>query len=241
MPKFFVLSDVHGFYDEMIAALNAAGFDKDNPDHWLIHCGDAFDRGSQPLEVMNYFLSLPRAVLIRGNHEDLLLDCCNRMYWYDYDVSNGTYHTICNLGDYSGLTCTFDDACIHTKGVIKPYINRLVNYFETKNYVFVHGWIPVIPNWRDAHFYDWDQATWLNGIDMARKGITEPGKTIVCGHWHCSYGHMLDSIGTDNLISEFNEDANWEPYYSDGIIAIDRCTAYTGEVNVLVIEDEFLD
>ena len=52
---------------------------------------------------------------------------------------------------------------------------------------------------------------------------------------------MLDSIKTDNWISEFDEDAIWDPYYSDGGIAIDACTAHPGKVNVLVIEDEFLE
>ena len=28
MPKFFVFSDVHGFYDEFIKTLNEAGYDK---------------------------------------------------------------------------------------------------------------------------------------------------------------------------------------------------------------------
>ena len=30
--KFFVLSDIHSFYDEMISALNEAGYDRDNKD-----------------------------------------------------------------------------------------------------------------------------------------------------------------------------------------------------------------
>ena len=97
------------------------------------------------------------------------------------------------------------------------------------------------PDWRNAHYSEWEQARWLNGIDMARKGLVEPGKTIVCGHWHCSYGHMLQSLPTGNWLSEFEENAIWEPYYSNGVIAIDRCTAHTGQVNVLVLEDEFLE
>ena len=36
MPKFFVFSDVHGFYDEFVKALDEAGYDKNNPEHWLI-------------------------------------------------------------------------------------------------------------------------------------------------------------------------------------------------------------
>ena len=33
MKKYFIVADVHGFYDEMIDALNEAGFDKNNENH----------------------------------------------------------------------------------------------------------------------------------------------------------------------------------------------------------------
>ena len=36
---------------------------------------------------------------------------------------------------------------------------------------------------------------------------------------------------------EFGEDADFSPYYGPGIIAIDACTAFSGKVNCLVIED----
>ena len=36
MPKLFVVSDIHGFYDEMMNALDEAGFDPSNEEHWLI-------------------------------------------------------------------------------------------------------------------------------------------------------------------------------------------------------------
>ena len=54
MPKFFVTSDVHGYYDEMKNALDNAGFDPENEEHWIVVCGDLWDRGSQPVEVMRY-------------------------------------------------------------------------------------------------------------------------------------------------------------------------------------------
>ena len=40
---------------------------------------------------------------------------------------------------------------------------------------------------------------------------------------------------------EFGEGADFSPYYGDGVIAIDACTAYSGNVNVLVLEDDLLD
>ena len=263
MPKFFCVSDIHGFYNEMRTALDNAGFDPNNEEHWLIVCGDVWDRGGQPVEVMNYLNSLPRKVLVKGNHESLLQELCERGYPGNHDVSNGTYDTVCEFGGAEEGKC-FEECCILTEQRTKKFIYSMVNYFETKNYIFVHGWIPVVskdglpmyyrnnrkfefyPSWRYAHAGEWDQAIWLNGIDMARKGFVEPGKTIVCGHWHCSYGHYIDALkdalanDTDLKVEEFGSTAIWEPYYSDGVIAIDRCTAYTGEINVLVLEDEFL-
>ena len=69
MPKFFVISDVHSFYTPMKEALDAAGFDPDDEDHWLISCGDNFDRGSESVEVLRYLRRLQRKILIKGNHE----------------------------------------------------------------------------------------------------------------------------------------------------------------------------
>ena len=260
MPKLFVVSDVHGFYDELIDALNKAGFDKDNPNHYLISCGDTMDRGGQPAEVMHYLKNLPRKVLIKGNHESLIEECIEQGYWRSHDMSNGTFDTICELGA-AGKDRNFEECCVIAESRVKDFFASMVNYFETKNYIFVHGWIPLTvkdklplyytrnrifeynPDWRHAHHSEWEQARWLNGIDMSIEGFVEPGKTIICGHWHCSYGHMLDSTVTtrDWQISEFGDDAIWDPYYGDCMIAIDRCTAHTGEVNVLVIEDEFLE
>ena len=76
-------------------------------------------------------------------------------------------------------------------------------------------------------------ARWVNGMDAAKAGIIEEGKTIVCGHWHCSYGHSeYEGIG-----SEFGPDADFDPYYGQGIIALDACTGYSKRVNVVVLED----
>jgi len=40
MKKFFVFSDVHGFYKELMKALDDKGFDMENPNHYIISCGD---------------------------------------------------------------------------------------------------------------------------------------------------------------------------------------------------------
>ena len=249
MPKLFVTSDIHSYYTELIMALKNAGFDENNDQHWLIVCGDCFDRGPDSSKVWKYLLDLPRKVLIKGNHEQLLVDCCERGYPQSYDISNGTANTIFHLG----YGYEFEDMCKYTLVKIRPFVDKMVNYFETEHYIFVHSWIAVInkdglpahytknrrfeynPDWRNASQKEWDEATWGNPFDMAERGFNQTGKSIVFGHWHCSAG-WAKAEGR----SEFGEDAKFDPYYGDGIIAIDACTAHTKKVNVLVIEDEFL-
>ena len=253
MPKLFVVSDIHGFYDEFCEALDEAGFDPENENYWLITCGDHWDRGDQPVEVMDYLMELPRKVLIKGNHEQLFNECCERGYWCSHDISNGTFDTICTLGgaDYGR---SFDECCIIAEQRAKPFFNGMVNYFETEHYVFCHGFIPVNCNddlpmyyqhnrkfskkedWRTAHQYEWDDAMWLNGMKMARDGFGIE-KCIVVGHYHTSWGHYV----AGHCESEFDEDADFSTfYYEDKLIAIDACTAHTGKVNVLVLEDNFI-
>lgn len=88
-----------------------------------------------------------------------------------------------------------------------------------------------ISSWREADREQWNQARWFNGMDAAQ--TADENKTIVCGHWHTSYGHSkYEHKGT-----EFGEDADFSPYYGPGIIAIDACTAFSGKSNCLVIED----
>lgn len=253
MPKFFVVSDVHGFYDEMRIALDEAGFDPNNEEHWLISCGDNWDRGGQPVEVMRYLQNLPRKVLVKGNHESLLQDLCERGYPGSHDFSNGTYDTVCEFGG-AGLGRSFDECCIIAEQRTKKFIYSMVPYFETKNYVFTHGYIPVncddgLPmyyrrnrkfskkeDWRESHASEWEQAMWLNGMEMVHNGF-DIEKCVVVGHWHSSWGRMVFENGP-----EFGECADFSPYYyDDKLIAIDGCAAYSGKVNVLVLEDEFLE
>lgn len=264
MPKFFCCSDIHSAYTPWMRALSDAGFDENNSDHKIVVCGDLFDRLDESLQVYEFtktMIEKDKLIYILGNHESLMEDCVSRGFPYSADHYNGTSKSIIDLAPNAE---NFYEACEIVLEKMKPLLDKAVNYFETKNkYIFVHGWIPLTckdnlpkyyarnrkfeynPDWRHAHYSEWEQSRWLNGVDMARNGFIEPGRTIVCGHWHCSYGHMIDDMkknGVENsVVKEFGDTAIWEPYYGDGIIALDRCVAHTNEINVLVLEDEFME
>lgn len=245
MPKFFVTSDIHSAYTPLKKALDEKGFDPNNENHWLVVCGDVFDRMDESNEVLKFLMSLKRKVLVRGNHDYLLEECCMREYPAWHDVSNGTKKTIEDIGGASEGR-SFDECCNITWNRTAAYRNLLQNYFETQNYIFVHSWIPTISqnggyhqydkNWRNATNSRWDKAMWGNPFELADVWLNQTGKTIVFGHFHTSYAYSKYEG-----FSEFGEDAKFDIYYGKDYIGLDACTAYTGKVNVLVIEDEFLD
>ncbi len=86
-------------------------------------------------------------------------------------------------------------------------------------------------DWRDASPSSWQDARWINGIDAVKSCPAE--KTVLCGHWHCSYGHAK----YEHRGSPFGPDADFSPYRAPGVIALDACTAFSGRVNVVILED----
>lgn len=248
--NYYVTSDIHGFYSEYRQALATAGWDDDTGQRKIVLLGDIFDRGSEALLLQAFILDLlakNEIILVRGNHEDLFerLIIEDRCMPYEGHIRNGTYDTALQLTGFDPITaitqyCRFSEAARDTP-LHKQIIPAMRNYHETQNYIFVHGWIPCIKegdeytccaNWRDASEVEWAKARWYNGIQAA--ATVRDDKTIICGHWHTSYGYS-HFWGKG---SEFGPDACFAPYYNAGIIAIDGCTAHSGIVNVLVLDDE---
>ena len=239
--KYFVSADIHGFYDEWIEALKEKNFDVNNPEHKIILCGDLFDRGRQPKEIIDFILShKDKFILIRGNHEDLMQEMIIRNKNTSMDLSNGTAQTIVDLYP-AWLITEFDLSKIAKETGLQEVLDLCVNFYETNKYIFVHGWIPIIENcylydknWRHARNERWKKARWQNPVLMYKHQLYEPNKTIVCGHWHCSaLWHELDPI----QYSEFDDNAKFEPFITKNMIALDSCTAYTRKVNVIVLKD----
>lgn len=238
--KYFVCADIHGFYDEWIDALNKGGFDINNPNHKIIVCGDLFDRGRKPKEIIDFILSnKDKFVLIRGNHEDLMQSMIYRNDYTVADVKNGTVQTILDLCPEWKMS-DLDLVTIAKKTRLQEVLDMCVDYFETEDYIFVHGWIPTKEytkqydsDWRNADANRWYMARWTNPVEMYNNKIFEPNKTIVCGHWHCS---ALWHAQNPNKYDEFGTKECFVPFITKDIIALDACTVYTKKINVIVRE-----
>ena len=109
-------------------------------------------------------------------------------------------------------------------------------------YLFTVGYLAELTQKKDtspktlksATDAEWAEARWENGISMAVEcGAIIPNKTIVCGHWHTSFGHKL--VG--KIKNEFGADEDFSPFYANGIIALDACTSHSKKINCIVIDD----
>ncbi|MBQ9745218.1 MAG: metallophosphoesterase [Clostridia bacterium] len=238
--KLFVASDIHGHYAELMRALENAGFDKDNEEHIFVSCGDLFDRGRENLRVYGFVKALERKILIRGNHEDMLLDVFKRGKITVTEVYNGTDVTLEELIGEDAIDANGRfDKMAHAAKIreMTDFIASMEDYFETENYVFTHGWLPIAfderfphvsESWRSASAEEWKDARFLEWQQLYNVGALLAGKTIVCGHRPARMGAMFDSSREPDCS---------EPFYGDGMIAIDAGTVRSGRVNVLVIEE----
>jgi serine/threonine protein phosphatase 1 len=233
--KYFLFSDVHGEYDALITSLEAAGFDISNKEHMLIGLGDYFDRGLQNEFVLAFLMAMQeqgRIKLIRGNHDDMLLDflTLNVMEAFHNLRHNGLDKTIDSL---AGEKVRFPDlpSYITAKSkVLKNYPNlieflkNMEEVINIDNYVLSH-----------AGFFARDDGTlivdnWNHTAVMVkyRAEFFDKNKTYIFGHWHAEKLNKLMNISTGNP----------NKFIYKNFIGIDATTNITKKVTIHVIETD---
>lgn len=252
MSQYFITSDVHGFFDELMVALNSKEFDVNNSDHKLIILGDLFDRGPDNRKVYEFVKSLgDRFIYVRGNHEDLLGECVREIvsgrevsehHWHNRTVDTIAEFTQMNTNVFRGFV-RWENVNQTTWEVMKPILDwideKSVDCYELGDNVFVHGWIPSTfrKNWTKEN---WQRARWYNGMKMWKNGYCLEDKIIWCGHWCCSYGWSK----IRQKYKEFPQknrkewEKSFQPFVDDGIITLDSCVTYSKFLNCVVYDEE---
>jgi serine/threonine protein phosphatase 1 len=219
--------------------LEQAGFDRECEEHIFVSCGDLFDRGCENKKVYDFVCGLKNKILIMGNHEERLIQVLRSGVISELEVSNGTDATIFEM---LGRDVVDEDGRFDTEGhavkigELTEFLESMIDYYETENYVFTHGWLPIVfegrypkvdENWREASKADWHEARWLEWQQLYGVGALLEGKIIVCGHRPSFLAHVYDHSRSNDCS---------EPFYGEGMIAIDGGTERTGRINVLVIQ-----
>ena len=135
METTYVVGDIHGCYDKLIALMDKINIDLDSEK--LVFLGDYIDRGPDSYEVVEYLINLkkkyPDIVFLKGNHEDMLEKYIAETDRFTYLINGGQQ----TLESYSRYYKPTDDSLIpetHFK-----FFESLVLYHETDHYIFVHA------------------------------------------------------------------------------------------------------
>lgn len=236
-------------------------------------------------------LPLERRILIRGNHEYLFRDMVDRGYAESHDEHNCTNETLYQLNSWNDkekrkeyykalMTRDGTEASLlrieesyygKRRKLFKSEISRKVrdwmmgdewiNYWETPNYIFTHGFIPLsqdidwetsealgyivkrgLPyyreDWRNATATEWEDASWFNwsaNFMAIKQGCNKTGKYIVVGHWHTS---DLFNYLANTKLDKYNCPIFISNKYK--IIGLDACTAGSKKINIAILYENQL-
>lgn len=168
----YVMSDIHGCYDKFIEMLKLINFN-DNDELYIL--GDIFDRGPEPIKILDHIIGNKNIYLIKGNHEQMFIDAIDHkdyMHWY---CSGGqvTHEKIMELGQ-------------EKEQQIYDYIKSLPIIKIVDNFILVHAnlYTP-----RNYELLNEDELIKIQNNDHTlwdREHIGEEKRykdyTIICGH-----------------------------------------------------------
>lgn len=245
--KYLFVSDIHGEYDKLMAALEP--YDITDRNVTIVVLGDAFDRGPNSKDVLDFCLR-SNVICVWGNHDLRLAD----LYWgkaifNDIDKRNGVAQTFRSFL-HSGSPLQFrlvqfstpEDETYALKLRLELYFAKCVYGLEFSNLIATHGWLPytetALLDYHHASPQEWQDATWAN-TEKCIEAKLFPSKTLLVGHWHAwriaeKIGGILRTKVGD--ISHIDTSTYKDP--DNRFICIDGCTNWNagGKVNVYCYE-----
>lgn len=166
----YVMSDLHGCYDKFIKMLELVQFN-DNDKLYII--GDIFDRGDNPLGILDYVISHKNIQLIKGNHEQMFID-----YYENEDK---------DLWYYNGGWSTYEQLLLkgyNYEVAVYKYLKKLPTVVVVDKFILVHGCLKFSDNYNDLVLDDFlnqeeDTCLWENNVGFEKQ---YKDYTIVSGH-----------------------------------------------------------
>ena len=165
--RYIFVSDIHGRLDKLLKALNDVNFNKDADT--IVSVGDAFDRGDQNLEVLEFLMHCPNRILIWGNHDYRLKELIAGAPIGRHDYHNGVLQTMmsfCRNDKITSISTLIevlrsDIQLQDTYNLLWKYFEECVFAAEWGDLVATHGWLPMQVN-REFVETDSDDEVWWN-------------------------------------------------------------------------------
>lgn len=210
-----IITDLHGCFDECRQLLDKLSFDKTKD--MLINLGDTIDRGPRIYELFVYLRELKeemgdRCVLIRGNHEQMMLDSgdseWNKQLWYMNSGQKTVY------------------AFLNHKHKIKEFrdwYEQMPYYYIDERFQCVHASLKD----EDPAKNDHETLIWGRETDYS-------GKLVLTGHTPYKVPLYFNGAQPMGVIKE----EVWGNLPKKGMIALDTGCVYGNRLTGMVIEGD---
>lgn len=229
--EIFVVSDIHGCYDELLELLRNWNTETQE----LVLAGDLVDRGKQSKEVLLFAQQVMlegKGTVLRGNHDQMFLDFLTQSahdvgdifpVWY-YQGGRETTQSI--LGEDVYVEYREDAVILRDRfekySYVRDVLELTVPYYEFGDVLVVHAGVPAYyeKNWKRATQEEliWHRGHWNHP--------NKTGKILVSGH-----------TPTTTIHDDPNNHQVWLNKAED-IIMIDGACAYGGVLNGVVMNKE---
>lgn len=177
----YVIGDIHGRLNLVDQLIRDVPWDIKNDK--IVFLGDLVDRGQDAPGVIDRIIELmnsnPNTVVLRGNHEQMLLDCLDYQEMQWLIPENGGLATLAAYG--IDLTQIEDVSDIHIPDEHVEFMRSLPYYHEDEQAIYVHAGL--IPE-EHPSMTDPDVLLWTRDIDFFK---SYDGKLCFFGHTPTQY------------------------------------------------------
>lgn len=223
----WAISDIHGHLDVWKKVKNIIA-----PEDKVYVIGDLVDRGPQSWETFKVVYQDPQAIVMCGNHEDMLINACTDYFKNDESWQYESYHQSIRNGGYGTMSDWEMETC--REGWLKT-LKKLPLILQYKNIVLTHaGYTPYIDEddskisredllWDREHYFDIWNSNWHRD-------------DIIIVHGHTPNQHLAEDLRADWNGGAFR-------YFNNHKICIDSGGFFSGHwtlLNLDTLEDTII-
>jgi serine/threonine protein phosphatase 1 len=183
----YVISDIHGQYDQFITILDRINLQDIDT---LYVLGDILDRGPHPIRVLLKLMEMPNAICLVGNHEYMAVECLSFLMQEvtDRSLDELDHKTLDNLvtWQYNGAKTTIDEFRELSREMqeeVIDFIKDMSIYEELtvggQDYLLVHAGLGNFDPARTMDDYSLHDLIWKEA-DYSRQYFDD--KIVITGH-----------------------------------------------------------